>query len=65
MKRFRINPGAVCRQLLTNLKKHPPLTPREERELLRAIEGTGVPNGVDRLLASLSRNTINTLLENM
>ncbi|MBT8448067.1 MAG: hypothetical protein KJO69_00140 [Gammaproteobacteria bacterium] len=62
MKRLRINAGAVCRQLLTNLKTHKPLTSSEERRLIHAIESTNIPNATDRLLAGLSRNTLEKLL---
>lgn len=65
MNRFRINPGAVCRQLLQNLKPHKNLTTNEERTILRAIEDSGVPNATERMLAELSRNTIHKILENI
>jgi hypothetical protein len=63
MAKFRINPGAVARQLLTNLKNHKPLSPTEESRIIDAIENySGVPNGVDRMLATLSRGAIERLL---
>ena len=62
MKRLNIHPGAVARQLLANLKNHKPLTSDEERRIIDAIESAGVTDGVDRMLASLSRNTITKLL---
>lgn len=62
MEKYRIHPGAVCRQLLTNLKTHKPLTASEERRIIHAIEMSGVVNGTDRLLAGLSRNTLESLL---
>ena len=65
MQKLRVNPGAVARQLLTNLKTHKPLSSDEEHRIIRAIETSGVPNGVDRLLAGLSRNTIEKLLAEM
>ena len=63
--KLRINPGAVARQLLANLKTHKALSLEDERKIVHAIESTMIPNAKDRLLASLSRNTIQTLLENM
>ena len=65
MAKLRINPGAVCRQLLTNLKTHKALSEEDERKLIHAIESTMIPHAKDRLLASLSRNTIKSLLNNM
>jgi hypothetical protein len=65
MEKLRIHPGAVCRQLLSNLNRHEPLTASEEDRIIRAIENAGVPNGVDRLLAGLSRNTLEKLLGSM
>jgi len=63
INKLRIHPGAVARQLLANLKTHKPLSPTEESRIIDAIENySGVPNGVDRMLASLSRNTIEKLL---
>ena len=62
MAKIRVNPGAVARQLLTHLKTHKPLTASEEGRIIRAIETSGVPNATDRMLASLSRNTIEKLL---
>jgi hypothetical protein len=65
MRKLRINPGAVCRQLITNLKTHKPLTASEERRILDAIDRCGVPDGTDRMLAKLSRNTLEKLLGNI
>jgi len=62
MRKLRVHPGAVARQLLANLKTHKPLTSEEESKIIRAIESTGVENATDRMLASLSRNTLNALL---
>lgn len=63
MRKLRINPGAVCRQLLTNISKtHKSLSPDEERRIIDAIESAGVPNGVDRMLATLSKNALEKLL---
>ena len=63
MANLRIHPGAVCRQLLTNLKTHKTLSFEDERKIIHAIESTMIPHAADRLLASLSRNTIEKLLE--
>ena len=62
VQKLRIHPGAVCRQLLTNLKIHETLTESEECRLIRAIENSGVEDATNRLLAHLSRNTINAML---
>ena len=63
MAKLRINPGAVARQLLANLTAHKPLTSTEESRIIRAIENySGVPDGVDRMLATLSRGAIERLL---
>jgi hypothetical protein len=63
MTKLRINPVCVARTLLHNLKDYAPLTLLEERQIMLAIESTGI--SADRLLADLSRNTINKLLENL
>ena len=65
MKQFTLHPGAVARQLLVNLKAYKPLTASEEGRLIAAIENAGVENGVDRMLASLSRNTLNKILKSI
>ena len=66
MAKLRINPKAVCRQLLVTLSKnHKDLSRNEEVAVIHALQNCGVPNATDRLLASLSRNTIESLLENM
>jgi len=48
--------------LLAHLEETKPLSNTEEREVMRAIESTGIPNGVDRMLASMSANTLKSLL---
>jgi len=63
MRKIRIHPGAVARQLLANLRTIKPLTHDEQRRILRAIEASGVPNATDRVLASMSRNAIHAVLE--
>ena len=63
MRNLRINPGAVARQLLANLKTHKPLDYEEERRIIDAIQSTGI--NVDRMLAHLSRNTIKQLIKEM
>ena len=65
MAKIRVNPGAVCRQLLTHLKAHKPLTESEEERILFALKNCGVPKATDRMLASLSRGTLNELLKNI
>lgn len=58
--KFRVQPQAVCRQLLSQLDEHKDLTPREEVEVLSALESCGVPT--ERILAALQRNTLQNLL---
>ena len=62
MANLRINPKAVCRNLITRLDGYKPLSAKDEAAIIRAIESSGVPNATDRMLASLSRNTLNELL---
>ena len=63
VNRFRVSPGATARQLLTNLKTYKPLSNDEERRVIHAIESTGIPT--DRVLADLSRDTLNAILDNI
>ena len=66
MAKIRVNPGAVCRQLLTHLQKnHNKLSNTEEERILFALRNCGVTNATDRMIASLSRQTIEKLLESM
>ena len=65
MKNFRIQPQAVCRTLLANLNQYEPLTAQEEDKIIRAVKSSGVESGVERLLANLSRNTVEKLLASM
>ena len=65
MRKLRIHPGAVCRQIIADLKVHEPLTQREEHRIICAIENAGVTDAVDRLLAGLSRTTLEKLLGSM
>lgn len=61
----RIAPQAVCRQLLANLKSHKPLAASEEVALLSAIETCGIENAANRLIATLSRNAVKTVLDKL
>lgn len=65
MQKLILNPGAVCRQILANLRTYPQLSQDEERRIIHAIESSGVPDATSRVLASLSRNTINEILGDM
>jgi len=65
MRQFRINPRAVCRQLLTNLKTHKPLSKSEEAEILLTLKSCNVPNAADRIIADLGRGTLKELLKNI
>lgn len=62
MNTLRVAPKAVCRQLLNTLETHKPLTRGEEARILLALENSGVQDATNRMLASLSRNTIENLL---
>ena len=62
-QRLRINPGAVARTLLTNLDAIERLTSEDESRVLYALKNCGVDNAADRVIASLSRNTLSKLLQ--
>ena len=61
MAHMRINPKAVCRSLLTRLDAYKPLSATDEYKLATAIKTTGI--STERVLASLSRNTIKEILK--
>ena len=63
MNSLRINPKAVCRTLLQRLDVYKPLSSTDEARLIDAIESTGI--NPDRVLASLSRNTLKEVLKNI
>ena len=63
MRKLSIHPGAVCRQLLTNLKCHEALSDDDERKIIHAIESTMIPGAVDRVLANVSRKALEKLLK--
>ena len=65
VKRFRISPAATARTILASLDDYKPLSNEEERAIIRAIESTPVSNSVERMLAGLSRNTLEQLLANL
>ena len=58
--KFRVQPQAVCRQLLSQLDRHKRLSHEEEMEVLAALQKTGV--STERILADLARSTIRNLL---
>ena len=60
---MRVAPKAVCRQMLARLQSHDPLTEAEQRRVIHALNKCGVPDVTDRLIAGLSRNTLELLLE--
>ena len=60
---MKVAPAAVCRQLLTHLETHKPLTKGEEARILLALKNSGVPDASERVLATLSRNTVQEILE--
>ena len=57
----RVAPAAVCRQLIANLDRHKRLNDSEQSEVLLALQNTGI--GVDRILASLTRQTLDSALK--
>ena len=61
--RLRISPAAVARQLITQLDTHKALSPSDERKIIAAIDNAGVQDGVNRMLANLSRQTLNRLIK--
>ena len=63
MRQLRLNPKAVCRTLLQRLDEYQPLSATDEDRVLRAIESTGI--NPDRVLASLSKNTLKEVLRNI
>ena len=65
MSNFRIAPQAVCRTLLNTLNTYEPLSDMEEDKIIRAVNASGVDDGVERLLANLSRKTVEKLLKSM
>ena len=65
MRKFTLHPRSVCRNLLTRLEGIKPLSAQDEARILRSIESTDIPDGVDRMLAGLSRQTLKELLKNI
>ena len=65
MTRFTLHPRSVCRQLITQLEGVKNLSGEDEAKIIRAIESTGIENGVNRMLALLSKNTLNELLKSI
>ena len=61
MGKLRIHPRAVCRNLISALDAHKPLSGKDERRVLYAIEKTGI--SLERVLASLSKGAIERLLK--
>ena len=56
----RVAPGAVLRTLIANLKNHKRLSNDEQALVLIALKNTDIP--VDRILADMSRQTLQTVL---
>ena len=64
MAKFTLHPRSVARQLLTNLEGIKPLSAKDEAAIAYAVENhSGVEDAVDRMLASLSRNTLEEFLK--
>jgi hypothetical protein len=61
MEKLRLHPKAVCRQLIAALEDHKPLTGKDEREVLHALENTSID--IERILAGLQRNTLKIILD--
>ena len=56
----RVQPAAVCRQLIANLEKSKRLDKSEQAAVLHALEKTGID--VNRILANISKQALKTLL---
>ena len=65
IKALRCSPAAVARQLITQLESHKKLSAIEQRVILDALRNSGVPNATDRLIASLSRDTLTEILKSI
>jgi len=56
----RENPIAAMRRMVQNLDRHTCLSPAEQATVLNALKSTRIP--VDRVLASLAKETLETAL---
>jgi hypothetical protein len=65
MRKLRIHPGAVCRQLLTHLEDQPRLSASEQQRIIDAVESAGIPHGLERIHASMSRTILRKLLSSI
>lgn len=62
---FRINPQAVCRQLLARLEDQETLTASEQAKVEHALQNCGVPNATTKVLTGASRTVLQMLLGEM
>jgi hypothetical protein len=62
---MRVAPKAVCRSLLTRLDSYQPLSASEETAVLSALKSTQIPDVTDRMLAGLSRSTLQEILKSL
>ena len=63
MRNLRLNPRAAVRNLLHRLDAYRPLSPRDEAKVVDAIKSAGIDP--DRVIASLSRNTLTEILKEL
>jgi len=58
-----VHPSAICRQKLAQLDRHKTLSPAEQRQVHSALQKTGIK--VERVIASISKNAIKSVLKDM
>ena len=58
-----IHPKSVCRTILANLDSHKRLSKSEQSAVLHALKKADIDP--DRVIADLSRNTINLLMQSL
>jgi len=63
MRNLRLNPRVAVRTLLHRLDAYRPLSPKDEAKVVDAIKSAGIDP--DRVIASLSRNTLEEILKSM
>ena len=59
---FRVNPQAVCRQLLAQIEDQETLSADEQEKVELALKNCGVPNATTRVLTGASRTVLQMLL---
>lgn len=61
MRKLRIHPKAVCRQLITVLDEQKTVSREDMCRVLFAIKSTGVP--VEQVLATLRKDTLEKIID--